>query len=323
METTSRQIKVLITGINGFAASHLARFLVNQGCEVHGTVRIRSDLHRIEDIKNSLTLHTMELTDYLNVESVILKVRPDEIYHLAAQSAVRQSWDMPSENYRINADGTINVMESVRKLDYMPRILNVSTCEVYGDVKEGVIDENTMPNPNTHYGISKYTQDMIGRLYQRAYGIPVMTSRSFNVTGAGRSDAFVDSNFAKQVVEIELGLKDPVIRHGNLASVRDFTDIKDVVKAYVSIIRLGVPGEVYVIASEKLVSIQLLLDILLKNSSLKDIKDEIDPDRMRPVDTKGTLGNATKIKQLGWEHTVPFETSMIELLDYWRSRLTK
>lgn len=323
MANTTINKRVLITGINGFAASHLARFLVNLGNEVHGTVRIRSDLHRIEDIKNKITLHTIELTDYLSVEGVILKVRPDEIYHLAAQSAVRQSWDMPSENYRINVDGTINVMESVRKLDYKPLILNVSTCEVYGNAMAPVIDENTMPNPNTHYGISKYTQDMIGRLYFKAYGIPVMTSRSFNVTGWGRADAFVDSNFAKQVVEIELGLKEPVIKHGNLDSYRDFTDIKDVVQAYVRILRMGNPGEVYVIASEKMTSIKELLETLIRNSKVQDIKDEIDPDRMRPIDTKGTIGDASKIKQLGWEHTVSFEQSMIDLLEYWRSRLTK
>lgn len=314
---------ILITGISGFAASHLARYLVNEGHEVHGTIRIRSDLHRIEDIKSKLTLHTIELTDALNVESVILSVKPDEIYHLAAQSAVRQSWDMPTENYRINVDGTIYIMEACRKLEKKPRILNVSTCEVYGEPKESVINEDTTPNPNTHYGISKYTQDMVGRLYHRAYGLPVVTSRSFNVTGAGRADAFVDSNFARQVVEIELGLKEPVIKHGNLASMRDFTDIKDVVRAYVTILRKGNPGEVYVIASEKLTSIQELLRTLILHSALPSIKDEIDPERMRPVDTKGTVGDCSKLKQLGWERTVPFETSMVELLEYWRSRLSK
>ena len=315
--------RILISGINGFAASHLARYLVNEGNEVHGTVRIRSDLHRIEDIKDKLILHTMELTDYLNVEKVVLDVKPDEIYHLAAQSAVRQSWDMPTENYRINVDGTINILEACRKLENKPRILNVSTCEVYGSTTEPVIDENTKPDPNTHYGISKYTQDMIGRLYHKAYGLPVLTSRSFNVTGAGRADVFVDSSFAKQVAEIELRLKEPVIKHGNLESQRDFTDIKDVVIAYTKILRQGIPGEVYVIASEKMVTIQKLLDTLISYSKVAGIKDEIDPDRLRPIDTKGTIGNASKIKQLGWGTTVSFETSMLELLEYWRTRLSK
>jgi len=315
--------KILITGINGFAASHLARYLVNEGNEVHGTVRVRSDLHRIEDIKDKLKLHFMELTDYLNVEKVILEVKPEEIYHLAAQSAVRQSWDMPTENYRINVDGTIHVMEACRKLENKPPILNVSTCEVYGETKDLVINEDTKPDPNTHYGISKYGQDMVGRLYHKAYGLPVITSRSFNVTGEGRAEVFVDSSFAKQIVEIELGLKEPVIKHGNLGSFRDFTDIKDVVKAYVKILREGNVGEVYCIATEKLVQIQELLNILLKNSTAKNITDEIDPERMRPVDTKGTVGDVAKLKQLGWTAEVPFEQSMVELLNYWRSRLAK
>jgi len=244
METEKK--KILVTGINGFAASHLARHLLSEGHEVHGTIRVRSDLHRIGDIRKNLILHTMELTDCLNVEKVIFDVKPDEIYHLAAQSAVRQSWDMPTENYRVNIDGTIFILEACRKLENKPRILNVSTCEVYGNTKDEIIDENTAGNPNTHYGISKYGQDMVGRLYYKAYDLPVITTRSFNVTGHGRAEVFVDSNFAKQVIEIELGLQEPVIKHGNLESVRDFTDIKDVVNGYVIALRQGTPGEVYV-----------------------------------------------------------------------------
>ncbi len=314
---------VLVTGINGFAASHLAKKLLAEGHEVHGTIRVRSDLYRIEDIKKKLVLHTMELTDCLNVERVVLEVKPDELYHLAAQSAVRQSWDMPTENYRINVDGTIHILEACRKLEKPPLILNVSTCEVYGNTSDEVIDENTTADPNTHYGISKYGQDMVGRLYHKAYGLPVVTSRSFNVTGYGRADVFVDSNFARQVVEIELGSKEPIIKHGNLESVRDFTDIKDVVNGYTIILRKGTPGEVYVIASGELVSIRTLLDLLLKNSTLKDIKDEIDPARLRPTDTHGTRGDASKIKALGWEYTIPFEQSLVELIKYWRLRLKK
>ncbi len=315
--------KILRSGINGFAASHLAKYLLDEGNEVHGTIRVRSDLHRIEDIRNKLILHTMELTDYLNVEKVILDVQPDEIYHLAAQSAVRQSWDMPTENYRVNVDGTIHILEACRKLENKPRILNISTCEIYGNTNDEVINENTKANPNTHYGISKYGQDMVGRLYHNAYDLPVVTTRSFNITGHGRAEVFVDSNFAKQVVEIELGLQEPVIKHGNLESVRDFTDIKDVVKGYVLALRGGTPGEIYILASEKLVSIQSMLDMLLKNSVVTDIKDEIDLDRLRPVDTKGTRGDASKIKALGWEYTIPFEQSLIDLLEYWRARLKK
>jgi len=313
-------VKILITGVNGFAASHLARELVKNH-KVHGTVRIRSDLHRINDILGKLTLHTMELTDYLNVERVILEVKPDRIYHLAAQSAVRQSWDMPSENYRINVDGAINILEACRKLDKKPRILNVSTCEIYGE-PDGVIDEDTKPDPNTHYGISKYAQDMIGRMYFKAYGIPVVTTRSFNVTGEGRADVFVDSSFAKQIVEIEKGVREPVIKHGNLDSVRDFTDVKDVIRAYTLALEQGEAGQVYCITSGELTQIKDLLKLLIKNSTYKgEIKDEIDPQRLRPIDTRGTKGRSDKMYALGWIRTIPLEQSMVDLLNYWRKRL--
>ena len=309
--------RVLISGINGFAGSHLAELLVAEGHDVHGTVRIRSDLHRIEDIKDKLTLHYVELTDYLSVEGVILKVRPDEIYHLAAQSTVRQSWDMPMENYMINTLGTIHIFESCRKLENKPAVLNVSTSEVYGMV-EGPTNEDTMPNPNTHYGISKLSQDLIGRLYHKAYGLPVVTSRSFNVTGPKRSAIFADSDFAKQIAEMEIGKREPVIKHGNLTSERDFVDVQDVVRAYVMMLRSGRYGEIFCVGSGQPRSIQFMLDTLLKLSTRKDIKDEIDPDRMRPVDTKTMQCDNTKIKSLGWEQTISIEKSVEDTLNYWR-----
>ncbi len=311
---------ILITGINGFAGSHLAELLLDENHEVHGTVRVRSDLHRIEHIKDKLTLHYMELTDYLSVEGVILKVKPDEIYHLAAQSTVRQSWDMPMENYMINAIGAVHVFESCRKLDKKPDILNVSTSEVYGEIK-GVINEDTIQNPNTHYGISKNAQDSIGRLYHRAYDLPIVTSRSFNVTGPRRSDMFADSTFAKQVAEIEAGKKEPVVMHGNLTSERDFVDVRDIVRAYIMILRSGRFGEVFCIGSGQPRSIQFMLDVLLEKTTRKDIKDTIDPDRMRPVDTKTMKCDNTKIKSLGWSPTISIEQSVEDTLNYWRERI--
>lgn len=311
---------ILISGINGFAGSYLAELLVSEGHEVHGTVRIRADLHRIEHIKDKITLHYMELTDYLSVEGVILKVKPDEIYHLAAQSVVRQSWDMPMENYMINTLGTVHMFEACRKLEKKPAVLNVSTSETYGLV-EGSINENTVQNPNTHYGISKLSQDFIGRLYYNAYGLPVVTSRSFNITGPRRSDAFADSNFAKQVAEIEAGKKEPVIKHGNLDSERDFVDVRDVMRAYVMMLRSGRYGEVFCVGSGQPRSIQFMLDVLLEKTDRKDIKDEIDPDRMRPVDTKTMKCDNTKIKSLGWEPTISIEQSVEDTLNYWRERV--
>jgi len=192
--------KILISGISGFAASHLARELVKDN-EVHGTIRVRSNLSRLDDIKDKITFHMVEFTDALSVGKIVKEVQPDEIYHLAAQSYVKLSWDAPSETYRINIDGTINFLEAVRKLDVQPGVLITSTSEIYGEV-DGLISEQTPPNPLTHYGISKYAQDMIGRLYHRSFGINIVISRAFNITGPGRGDVFVDSSFAKQIAEI-------------------------------------------------------------------------------------------------------------------------
>ena len=315
-----RANKVLITGINGFAASHLARYLLELGYEVHGTIRVRSDLHRISDIVKKIKMHQVELTDYLSVEHVILNVKPDQIYHLAAQSTVRPSWDMPSENYRINVDGTINVLESCRKLTYKPEILNVSTSESYGDTGEEITEE-TAQRPNTHYGVSKTAQDMIGRMYFKAYGLPVVTSRSFNITGPGRADAFVDSNFAKQVAEIEKGIVSPAIRHGNLTSKRDFTDVRDVVRAYVMIMESKRFGEIFNICTGKSHSIQEVLSTLVSLSTSKDISTEVDPERFRPIDTKDMICKGEKIRELGWTPKIRFEESMEALLNYWRNRI--
>ncbi len=309
---------ILVTGINGFAASHLARKLLKEdNTEIHGTIRIRSDLHRIKDIKHKLHLHYVELTDYVSVENVISKIMPDEIYHLAAQTTVRQSWDMPMENYMINTLGTIHIMESCKKLDKKPAILNVSTSETYGEV-DGSINEETQQNPNTHYGISKLTQDLIGRLYYKAYGFPVVTTRAFNVTGPMRSDMFADSSFAKQVAEIEVGKLEPVIRHGNLDSARDFIDVRDVIDAYVLALRSGRYGEVFCIGRGEPRTIKSLLDLLVANSTVKGIKTEIDPARLRPVDTRSMECDNSKMRSLGWEPKVDIEQSVKDTLEYWR-----
>ena len=313
--------KILITGINGFAASHLARKLLQEGNEVSGTIRTRSDLYKIEDIKDKLNLYLIELTDAHAVEKVIKEVRPDEIYHLAAQSYVKLSWDAPLETYRINIDGTINILEAVRRLEIKPAILITSTSEIYGEI-EGKINENTVPNPITHYGISKYAQDMIARLYHRSYGMNIVITRAFNITGSGRADVFVDSSFAKQVVEIENGKK-PIIYHGNLESERDFVSVHDVVEGYIKALRSKKWGEVFCLGSGKPIKISRILNSLITFSDMpEDIKTEVDKKRFRPVDTKTMRCDYSKAKKvLNWEPKISIRESLIELLDYWRERL--
>lgn len=310
--------RILVTGISGFAASHLARKLLKEGNEVHGTMRVRSNLSKIEDIKDKLHLHLIELTDPFIVENVINEVKPDEIYHLAAQSYVKLSWDAPIETYNINIAGTINLFEAVKKLKLDSRILVTSTSEIYGEI-DGDINEDTVPNPITHYGISKYAQDMIARLYARSFGMKVVITRAFNITGPGRGEVFVDSSFAKQIADIEKG-KEPLIEHGNLESERDFISIHDVIDGYVKALRSERWGEVFCLGSGKPVKIKDLLNSLIKLSTHKGIKTRVDKKRLRPTDTKTMKCDYSKAKGvLGWQPKVPLEESLLELLNYWRN----
>ena len=307
--------KILITGVGGFAASHLARALKEH--EVHGTVRVRSDLSKIEDL--DVKLHLVELTDYISVENVIREVKPDQIYHLAAQSYVKSSWDSPLETYRINVEGTINIFEAVRKLGLDTAILVTSSSETYGEV-EGEINEETRQEPLTHYGISKYAQDMIARLYHRSYGMKVIITRAFNITGPGRGDVFVDSSFAKQIAEIENGKREK-IQHGNLGSSRDFVDVRDVVGGYIKAMESERWGEVFCFGSGKPVKISDVLAILI-DYSFKIVLTEVDPARLRPTDTKSMKCDWSKAElELDWKPEIPIENSLLDLLKSWRNKL--
>lgn len=307
-------MKILITGVNGFAASHLARQLVKEGHEVHGTVRTRSDLSKIKDL--DLKLHLMEITDSGCVEKIIKEIQPDEIYHLAAQSYVKLSWDAPLETYRINVDGTINLLEAVRKFCPKAHILVTSTSEVYGDV-EGEINEQTTPKPNTHYGISKYAQDLIAQLYHRSYGLNIVITRSFNITGPGRASVFVDSSFAQQIAKIEKGAE-PIIYHGNLESERDFVDVRDAVDGYIKALRSRKWGEVFCFGSGQPTKIRSLLNVLLVFARIP-IATKEDPTRLRPTDTKTMKCDYTKAREiLGWKPKIDLAHSLEDLLNYWR-----
>ncbi len=312
--------RILVTGVNGFAASWLAKKLVANGDEIHGTVRVRSDLHRIKDIKDKLHLHLVELSDSISVNNVLQEIKPDQIYHLAAQSYVRSSWDAPVETYLTTTIGTVNLLEAVRKLEKVPEILIVSSSEIYGH-NDGIMDEETPPHPATHYGISKYTQDLMGRVYWDAYKIPIVISRAFNITGWGRGDAFADSSFAKQIVEIEKGLKDPIIYHGNLDSERIFVDVDDAMNGYILALNSKKWGEIFCFGNDVSVKMKDLLDTLISLSTVK-VTTQVDPARLRPVDVKTMRCNSSKAEsELGWKPVVPFKMSMENLLNYWRERI--
>ncbi len=315
--------KALITGITGFAGSHLAEHLLQKGFEVTGIFRWRSRTENIEGVKQKLDLVEGDIRDPFSIISIIENRKPDWIFHLAAQSYVPMSWKSPQETLSTNIEGELNLFEAVRRAGIDPMIHIAGSSEEYGLVlpEELPIKETNPLRPLSPYGVSKVTQDMLGYQYFKSYGMKIVRTRAFNHTGPRRGEVFVTSNFASQIARIEKGLTEPVIRTGNVEAVRDFTDVRDVVKAYALSLEKGEPGEVYNICSGKGIKIREMLDILLSFSSIK-IKVEQDPSRMRPSDVELLLGDSTKFtKRTGWKPEIPLEQTLKDLLEYWRGKV--
>lgn len=320
-------MKVLITGISGMAGSHLAEHLLEKGgYDVHGTIRWRSNREHIRHIENRLQLHECELRDPYAVLRVLKNVRPDYIYHLASQSRVATSWISPQETLINNITAQLNLLEAVRHLDLTQvRIHVAGSSEAYGMVEsdEIPVKETNPLRPLSPYGVSKMTQDALAYQYVKSYGLYIVRTRAFNHTGPRRGDVFVTANFARQIVEIEMGRRKPVIYVGNLAAKRDFTDIRDVVRAYVLALETCQSGEVFNIGMGKAYAIKEVLDILLTMSAI-DIKVEQDPKRMRPSDMPLMVcDNSRFCRKTGWWPEISFEQSLSDLLDYWRVRLRR
>jgi GDP-mannose 4,6-dehydratase len=316
--------RVLITGITGFVGSHLAEYLLDQeGVEVYGLKRWRSSLHNIEHLIERLKLIDGDLRDSKSMIRVIDTVRPDIIHHLAAQSYVVTSYDAPIDTIETNVCGTINLLEAVRQVGIDPVIHICSSSEVYGQVdpKYVPIKEDTPFRPASPYAVSKVGEDMVGYLYYAAYKLKTIRSRMFTHTGPRRGEVFVESSFAKQIAEIEKGLREPVVRVGNLNSIRTFLDVRDAVRAYWLLVNKCPPGEVYNIGGNETMSIGEMLDLLLSMSPAK-IKVQVDPARLRPADVTLQIPDCTKFKEAtGWEPQIPIRQTLQDLLNYWRANV--
>jgi GDP-4-dehydro-6-deoxy-D-mannose reductase len=320
-------MRVLITGITGFAGSHLADYLLAEHTEVEifGIQRWRSRTENIEHLAGKIELREADLRDYTSIHRVLDEVRPDAIFHLAAQSFVPTSWRAPAETLSTNIIGQTYLFEAVRALQLDPTIQIAGSSEEYGLVlpDELPIKETNPLRPLSPYAVSKVAQDLLAYQYFESYGLKTIRTRGFNHTGPRRGEVFVTSNFAKQIASIEAELQEPVIRVGNLESVRDFTDVRDTVRAYWLAVEKGRPGEVYNIASGREITIRQLLDKLVELSRTR-VEVEIDPERLRPSDVEVLIGDASKFHaDTGWEPTIPLEQTLEDLLDFWRQRVGK
>ena len=315
-------MRVLITGITGFVGSHLAEFALEQGAEVYGSYRWRSRMENIEGIKDRVHLVECELTDAVSVTRMIDDVKPDRIFHLAAQSFVPTSWHAPQQTLSNNILSQLNIFEAIRGTE--TRIQLAGSSEEYGLVypEETPIKETNPLRPLSPYGVSKVAQDMMGYQYYRSYGIYIIRTRAFNHTGPRRGQVFVTSNFARQVAMIEKGLQEPVVKVGNLEARRDYTDVRDIIRGYWLSLDGGCqPGEVYNICSGNSWKIQSVLDHLLSLSKVK-VKVEVDPERLRPSDVPILVGDSTRFTEAtGWKPEIPIEKTLEDLLNYWRERV--
>jgi len=318
-------MRVFITGVTGFAGSHLAEYILANKPEVkvYGLVRWRSRMDNVLGIRDKVELHEGDIKDYVSLKRCLKDIKPDYIFHLAAQSFVPTSWRLPAETLSINAVGQVHLFEAVLDLGLTPRIQVAGSSEEYGQVNPDEIPmKETNPlRPLSPYAVSKVTQDLLGYQYYRSYGLEVVRTRGFNHTGPRRGEVFVTSNFAKQIAEIEAKKKPAVIHVGNLEAKRDFTDVRDMVQAYWLSLEKGQAGEVYNLGTGRAYAMQEVLDLLLSLSKVK-VKVEVDPARLRPSDVPILLPDCSKFVSLtGWKPRIPFAKTLEDLLNYWRERV--
>ncbi|MBI4758356.1 MAG: GDP-mannose 4,6-dehydratase [Chloroflexi bacterium] len=342
-------MKVLITGVTGFAGSYLGEYLLARGdVEVYGSCRWRSRLDNLNDLRSQGKLNVLveekitgpgeldrlakagqvnllqcELADSYSVRKLISSVQPERIFHLAAQSFVLSSWNAPVETFQTNVIGQINLFEAVREAGLDPMIHIAGSSEEYGLVHpdEVPMKETNALRPLSPYAVSKVAQELLAWQYFKSYGLKTVVTRGFNHTGPRRGQVFSTSSFAKQIAEIEKGKREPVVHVGDISSKRDWTDVRDMVRAYWLALDKGQPGQVYNVGSGTTRTIQEMLDILLSLSTVK-VTVVQDPGRLRPSDVKILWADTTKFcNQTGWVPQIPFEQTMKDLLNYWRDRV--
>jgi GDPmannose 4,6-dehydratase len=322
-----------ISGITGMVGSHLADYLIeNTDWDIHGLIRWRSPLDNISqqvkeiNSKKRIKLIYGDLRDSMSIDDAIKSSKPDYVFHLAAQSFPKTSFTAPLDTLETNVQGTVRILEAVK--NHAPNAIThvCSSSEVFGRVpKEKLpIDEECNFHPASPYAISKVGTDLVGRFYAEAYGLTTLTTRMFTHTGPRRGDVFAESSFAKQIALAENGFIEPVIKVGNLKSLRTVADVRDAVRAYFMLVTINpIAGEYYNIGGQHTAEVGEILEHLISISSIKnDLKIEVDSDRLRPIDADLQVPNTDKFtKHTGWKPEISFEQTMQDLLDYWRIRV--
>ncbi|MDE6968793.1 MAG: GDP-mannose 4,6-dehydratase [Eubacterium sp.] len=308
-------MRSLIIGGSGFVGTCLATHLIDSGHQVCGTYR-----NTDRQVKQQIPMYKLDVTNKKDVFDLLQKIRPDVIYHLAAQSSVARSWENSGETMDVNVKGSLHVLDAVKDLQLKSKILLTGSGEEYGETfsRHIPVTEEDRVAPANIYAVTKACQNMIGSIYAQAFQMDVRMVRAFNQIGPGQSAVFVVSDFCRQAAQIEAGKKDAVIHTGNLCARRDFTDVRDVVRAYVLLIEKGQAGETYNVGTGRCVSIGDILQII-RNQTDREIRVEPDPLKMRPSDIPVMAADIRKLQQTtGWEPQIGLEQTIREMLDYWR-----
>jgi GDP-4-dehydro-6-deoxy-D-mannose reductase len=318
-------LRALITGVCGFAGSHLAEYLLaHTDFKVCGT-DISSDSRNIAHLRDRVDVIVGDMSDASVTADVLSQAQPDYIFHLAAQAFVPLSWTDPWDTIANNIRAQLNIFQTLVDSGARPRVLVVGSADEYGMISPGElpVSEHTPLRPYSPYAVSKIAQDMLGYQYHASHGLPIVRVRPFNHIGVRQSPSFVTSDFAKQIAEIEQGRREPRLLVGNLTAKRDFTDVRDMVRAYSLALERGEAGEVYNLGAERAHSIQEVLDILLEMSEA-EIEVAQDPARLRPTDVPVVVSDCSKFRErTGWRATVSLRDSLRDILNYWRESVRR
>ena len=316
-------MRAFVTGLTGFVGPHLAQMLVGKGFEVVGLGFQSEITGPAQSLPKGASAVNVDIRDYAGLRQTLKDAQPDQVYHLAAISNVVTSFKDPRLTYDVNVGGTLNLFEALRELDIRPRIVHVSTAHVYRSIEtEAGLDEDSPVRLLTPYATSKFMCEALATQYVEAFGFQIMTVRPFNHVGPGQPAGFVCADFARQIAAIKLGQAEPVLHVGNLAPVRDFTDVRDTVEAYWMVAAQGVPGEVYNVGSHRPISMKEIVSMLCNLAGVK-VRIEVDPEKFRPIETLRLFGNSSKVRALGWKPRIELEQTLKDILDWWLAALAE